>query len=112
MLESLVRWSATIAVFGTLCPLLMIEFGTLPAVDPTLYAHTDEALEERCMAEVKPVSWENGDPPKWGPGVPIFPGVWGPGPHFPGKMGTPGPHFPRSMGTPSVKMGTPSMTDG
>ena len=35
-----------------------------------------------------------------------------PGPHFPGKMGTPGPHFPRSMGTPSVKMGTPSMTDG
>ena len=55
MLESLVKWSATIAVFGTLCPLLMIEFGTLPAVDPTLYAHTDEALEERCMAEVKQV---------------------------------------------------------
>ena len=26
-----------------------------------------------------PVSWENGDPPKWGPGVPIFPGIWGPG---------------------------------
>ena len=55
VLESPVKWSATIAVFGTLCPLLMIEFGTLPAVDPTLYAHTDEALEEHCMAEVKQV---------------------------------------------------------
>ena len=25
-----------------------------------------------------PVSWENGDPLKWGPRVPISPGRWGP----------------------------------
>ena len=33
-------------------------------------------------AQPRPVSWENGDPLKWGPRVPILPGRWGPGSPF------------------------------
>ena len=54
------------------------------------------------------MSCENGDPLKWEPGVPIFPGKWGPGspyhrengdpgPHITRRMGTQGPHFPRNF---------------
>ena len=56
-----------------------------------------------------PVSWENGDPLKWGPRVPIFPGEWGPGsPSFQenGDLGSP---FYREDGDPIGKIGTPSV---
>ena len=63
------------------------------------------ASRDRCHGKM-------GTPQNGDPGSPYSREYGDPGPHFPGKMGTPGPHFPRSMGTPSVKMGTPSMTDG
>ena len=59
-----------------------------------------------------PVSWENGDPPKWGPRVPIFLGIWGPGSPLSWENGDPWSPFSREYGDPLVKMGTPSITDG
>ncbi len=58
---------------------------------------------------IYPVSWENGDPLKWGPRVPILLGKWGPRvPIFPGNWGPPwkngdpqyisvGKHYPNSI---------------
>ena len=64
-----------------------------------------------------PVSWENGDPLKWGPRVPILPGEWGPGspssngdPSFQ-ENGDPGSPFYREDGDSIGKMGTPGVAD-
>ena len=54
-----------------------------------------------------PVSWENGDPPKWGPGVPIFPGIWGPGSPLSWENGDPGSPFSREYGDPLSENGDP-----
>ena len=54
-----------------------------------------------------PVSWENGDPPKWGPGGPIFPGVWGPGSPFSWENGDPGSPFSLEYGDPLSENGDP-----
>ena len=74
-----------------------------------------------------PVSWENGDPLKWGPPkmgtpgphfsgrmgtrVPIFPVKWGPGSPSSQENGDPGSPFYREDGDPIGKMGTPSVAD-
>ena len=54
-----------------------------------------------------PVSWENGDLPKWGPGVPIFPGVLGPGSPFSWENGDPWSQFSQEYGDPLSKNGDP-----
>ena len=42
------------------------------------FARFTRSATSPSITYVSPVSWEYGDPPKWGPRVPIFPGVWGP----------------------------------
>ena len=49
---------------------------------------TFEGLGSRSIAIILlPVSCENGDPPNWGPHVPILMEKWGPGSIFAGNWG-------------------------